>query len=177
MPRPEQLSIISPPRISRVEVTDTYERDVSEDAASVPTSRSSTAIASSAREAGTRRSGDRLPEPPMGARGFTPHRRPCGLCARARWTVHLSGTADPAFYAKQVIASLLKYGSHRLPPFFGGLTAYDGEANVAFDCPDIRAGSSTEVSRRATFLPAFGESVFRNDLCNADVDLGRFAHP
>ncbi len=30
------------------------------------------------------------------------------------------GQQTPAFYAKQVIASLLKYGKTLLPPFFGG---------------------------------------------------------
>ena len=43
------------------------------------------------------------------------------------------GQQTPSFYAKQVIASLLMYGKTLLPPFFGGLMAYDGEANIAFD--------------------------------------------
>src|SRR5215475_7762419 len=38
------------------------------------------------------------------------------------------GQQTPTYYAKQVIASLIKYGMDLLPPFFGGLMAYDAEA-------------------------------------------------
>jgi ornithine decarboxylase len=50
------------------------------------------------------------------------------------------GQQTPAFYAKQVVASLVKYGKDLLPPFFGGMVAYDGEANIAFDCPGHQGG-------------------------------------
>jgi ornithine decarboxylase len=83
------------------------------------------------------------------------------------------GQQTPAFYAKQVIASLVKYGRTLLPPFFGGLMAYDGEANVAFACPGHQGGQFYRKSPAGQlFFKHFGESVFRNDLCNADVDLG-----
>ena len=83
------------------------------------------------------------------------------------------GQQTPAFYAKQVIASLLKYGKTLLPPFFGGLMAYDGEANIAFDCPGHQGGQFYRKSPAGQlFFQHFGESIFRNDLCNADVDLG-----
>jgi len=83
------------------------------------------------------------------------------------------GQQTPAFYAKQVIASLVKYGRELLPPFFGGLMAYDGEANVAFACPGHQGGQFYRKSPTGQlFFKHFGESVFRNDLCNADVDLG-----
>jgi len=83
------------------------------------------------------------------------------------------GQQTPAFYAKQVIASLVKYGRDLLPPFFGGLMAYDGEANVAFDCPGHQGGQFYRKSPAGQlFFKHFGESIFRNDLCNADVDLG-----
>jgi ornithine decarboxylase len=83
------------------------------------------------------------------------------------------GQQTPAFYAKQVIASLLKYGKTLLPPFFGGLVAYDGEANIAFDCPGHQGGQFYSKSPAGQlFFKHFGESIFRNDLCNADVDLG-----
>ena len=37
----------------------------------------------------------------------------------------------------------------------------------------IRAASSTEKSPAGQlFFKHFGENIFRNDLCNADVDLG-----
>jgi ornithine decarboxylase len=83
------------------------------------------------------------------------------------------GQQTPAFYAKQVVASLLKYGKTLLPPFFGGLVAYDGEANIAFDCPGHQGGQFYRKSPAGQiFFKHFGESIFRNDLCNADVDLG-----
>src|SRR5205814_4426770 len=50
------------------------------------------------------------------------------------------GQQTPAFYAKQVIASLMDYGMTLLPPFFGELMAYDTEANIAFDCPGHQGG-------------------------------------
>jgi len=83
------------------------------------------------------------------------------------------GQQTPAFYAKQVIASLMMYGKTLLPPFFGGLMAYDGEANIAFDCPGHQGGQFYRKSPAGQlFFKHFGENIFRNDLCNADVDLG-----
>ena len=83
------------------------------------------------------------------------------------------GQQTPAFYAKQVVASVVKYGMSLLPPFFGGLVAYDAEANIAFDCPGHQGGQFYRKSPAGQlFFKHFGESVFRNDLCNADVDLG-----
>jgi ornithine decarboxylase len=83
------------------------------------------------------------------------------------------GNQTPAFYAKQVVGSLVKYGKGLLPPFFGGLMAYDGEANIAFDCPGHQGGQFYRKSPAGQlFFKHFGENVFRNDLCNADVDLG-----
>ena len=83
------------------------------------------------------------------------------------------GQQTPAFYAKQIVASLVNYGKTLLPPFFGGLMAYDGEANIAFDCPGHQGGQFYRKSPAGQlFFKHFGESIFRNDLCNADVDLG-----
>ena len=51
--------------------------------------------------------------------------------------------------------------------------AYDGEANIAFDCPGHQGGQFYRKSPPGQlFFKYFGESIFRNDLCNADVDLG-----
>jgi ornithine decarboxylase len=83
------------------------------------------------------------------------------------------GQQTPAFYAKQVVASVVHYGMSLLPPFFGGLAAYDGEANVTFACPGHQGGQFYRHSPAGQlFFKHFGEGVFRNDLCNADVDLG-----
>ena len=83
------------------------------------------------------------------------------------------GQQTPVFYAKQIISSLVNYGKTLLPPFFGGLMAYDGEANIAFDCPGHQGGQFYRKSPAGQlFFKYFGENIFRNDLCNADVDLG-----
>jgi ornithine decarboxylase len=83
------------------------------------------------------------------------------------------GQQSPAFYAKQVVASVIRYGMSLLPPFFGGLMAYDGEATIAFDCPGHQGGQFYRKSPPGQlFYRHFGENVFRNDLCNADVELG-----
>jgi arginine/lysine/ornithine decarboxylase len=83
------------------------------------------------------------------------------------------GQQTPAFYAKQVVASIVDYGMSLLPPFFGGLAAYDAEANVAFACPGHQGGQFYRKSPAGQlFFKHFGEQIFRNDLCNADVDLG-----
>jgi ornithine decarboxylase len=83
------------------------------------------------------------------------------------------GQQTPAYYAKQVIASLIDYGMSLLPPFFGGLLAYDYQANIAFACPGHQGGQFYNKSPAGQlFYKHFGESIFRNDLCNADIDLG-----
>ena len=60
-----------------------------------------------------------------------------------------------------------------LPPFFGGMMAYDVAANVAFACPGHQGGQFYRKSPAGQlFYKFFGEQIFRNDLCNADVELG-----
>jgi len=83
------------------------------------------------------------------------------------------GQQSPSFYAKQVVASVVHYGMSLLPPFFGKLMAYDGKATVAFDCPGHQGGQFYRKSPAGQlFYKHFGEAIFRNDLCNADVELG-----
>jgi ornithine decarboxylase len=95
-----------------------------------------------------------------------------GLTGEVDGYIYL-GQQTPAFYAKQVVASIVKYGMTLLPPFFGGLMAYDGEANVTFACPGHQGGQFYRKSPPGQlFFKHFGENAFRNDLCNADVDLG-----
>ena len=60
-----------------------------------------------------------------------------------------------------------------LPPFFGGLMAYDAEAKMSFACPGHQGGEFYRKSPAGQlFFKHFGEQIFRNDLCNADVELG-----
>ncbi len=95
-----------------------------------------------------------------------------GMSGEVEGFIYL-GQQTPAFYAKQVVASIVRYGMSLLPPFFGGLMAYDEEANIAFDCPGHQGGQFYRKSPAGQlFFKHFGECVFRNDLCNADVDLG-----
>jgi arginine/lysine/ornithine decarboxylase len=95
-----------------------------------------------------------------------------GMTGEVEGYIYL-GQQTPAFYAKQVVTSVIKYGMSLLPPFFGGLMAYDEAANIAFDCPGHQGGQFYRKSPAGQiFFKHFGERVFRNDLCNADVDLG-----
>src|SRR4030095_15395360 len=83
------------------------------------------------------------------------------------------GQQTPAFYAKQVLASIVDYGMTLLPPFFGGMVSYDSEANITFACPGHQGGQFYRKSPAGQlFFKHLGEGVFRNDLCNADVELG-----
>ena len=50
---------------------------------------------------------------------------------------------------------------------------YDSEGYIAFDCPGHQGGQFYRKSPAGQlFFKHFGEAIFRNDLCNADVDLG-----
>ena len=83
------------------------------------------------------------------------------------------GQQTPSYYARQVVASLVEYGTSLLPPFFGALVAYDRAANIEFDCPGHQGGQFYAKSPAGQlFFKHFGEGIFRNDLCNADVALG-----
>ncbi|MCG2593356.1 ornithine decarboxylase [Ramlibacter sp. XY19] len=157
-----------------VEVTDSFERDVSEDS----DVGAYIALIDGDRLAPARKLGETVR-----AIGF---RTPMWGLANAHRIADLAvegvnevdgyiylGQQSPAYYAKQVVASLIKYGMGLLPPFFAGLMAYDGEAMVAFDCPGHQGGQFYKKSPAGQmFFKYFGENVFRSDLCNADVALG-----
>jgi arginine/lysine/ornithine decarboxylase len=158
-----------------VEVSDRYERDVSEDAAvgayivSIDGDRREPArkLAQSVRDLGFRT--------PLWALADS-HKLSdvavLGSLGEVDGYIYL-GQQSPAFYAKQVVTSIIDYGTSLLPPFFGGMMAYDSEANVTFACPGHQGGQFYRKSPAGQlFFKYFGEQVFRNDLCNADVDLG-----
>src|SRR5437868_14216930 len=118
-----------------VEICDSFARDLSEDAS---------VGAYIALVDGERRDAARAAAQAVRALGFrTPlwaladsHRiadiAVFGMTGEVDGYIYL-GQQTPAFYAKQVIASLVDYGMSLLPPFFGGLMAYDSAANIAFD--------------------------------------------
>ncbi|HXK21565.1 MAG TPA: ornithine decarboxylase [Myxococcota bacterium] len=158
-----------------VEVTDRFERDVSEDAAvgayvaliDGERREKARALGRAVRECGFRT--------PLWALADSHRISDLGdfeLLGEVQGYIYL-GQQTPAYYAKQVIASLIDYGKSLLPPFFGGLVAYDAEANIAFDCPGHQGGQFYRKSPAGQlFFKHFGEGIFRNDLCNADVRLG-----
>ncbi len=158
-----------------IEISDRYDRDVSEDAAvgayiaSVDGKRLEPArkLAQAVRHIGFRT--------PLWAVADS-HRiadtAVAGMVGEVAGYIY-AGQQTPAFYAKQVIASLIDYGTSLLPPFFGGLMAYDAEANMSFACPGHQGGEFYRKSPAGQlFFKHFGDRIFRNDLCNADVDLG-----
>ncbi|GHZ42199.1 ornithine decarboxylase, inducible [Vibrio cholerae] len=60
-----------------------------------------------------------------------------------------------------------------LPPFFGTLKKYVDMGNSTFACPGHQGGQffrKHPVGRQ--FFDFFGETLFRSDMCNADVRLG-----
>jgi len=65
-----------------------------------------------------------------------------GLTGEVDGYIYL-GQQTPAFYAKEVIASIVEYGMKLLPPFFGGLVAYDAEPTSPSIARGIRAVNST----------------------------------
>jgi ornithine decarboxylase len=159
-----------------VEVTDTFDRDVSEDAdvgayiALVDGDRVEPAkvLGRKVREIGFKTPLWALAD----SRQISDIDVVGGLSGEVEGSIYL-GQQSSAFYAKQVVASVIKYGMSLLPPFFGGMMAYDAEANIAFDCPGHQGGQFYRKSPAGQlFFKYFGESIFRNDLCNADVDLG-----
>jgi hypothetical protein len=125
-----------------VEVSDRYDRDVAEDSevgayiASVDGDNraSARALAKAIRDCGFKT--------PLWALADTSHIADVsvlGMIGEVDGFIYL-GEQTPAFYAKQVIASLTSYGMSLLPPFFGGLMAYDAEARISFACPGHQGG-------------------------------------
>ena len=158
-----------------LEVTDRYDRDVYEDAA---VGAYVIAVDGERREPARelaraiRATGNRTPLWVLADSYRTQDIEDFKLAGEVAGFIYL-GQQTPAYYAKQVIASVVEYGMSLLPPFFGGLMAYDWEANIAFDCPGHQGGQFYKKSPAGQlFFKHLGEGVFRNDLCNADVDLG-----
>ncbi|CAD6551648.1 ornithine decarboxylase [Escherichia coli] len=76
-------------------------------------------------------------------------------------------------YSKQLEIAASNYEKELFPPFFKALVDYVNKGNSAFDCPGHQGG---EFFRRHPvgnqFVEYFGETLFRSDLCNADVAMG-----
>ncbi|MCF1426751.1 MAG: ornithine decarboxylase SpeF [Shewanella sp.] len=77
------------------------------------------------------------------------------------------------FHGNKIETALTRYQEQLLPAFFGTLKKYVAMGNTAFDCPGHQGGQfyrKHPVGHQ--FFEFFGETVFRSDMCNADVKLG-----
>ncbi|KFK94901.1 ornithine decarboxylase, partial [Serratia sp. Ag2] len=81
--------------------------------------------------------------------------------------------ATKAFYMAQLEAAADAYEQALLPPFFKTLKTYVEMENSTFACPGHQGG---EFFRKhpagRKFFEFYGETIFRSDMCNADVKLG-----
>ena len=65
------------------------------------------------------------------------------------------------------------YEAALLPPFFDTLTKYVAMENSTFACPGHQGGAFFKKHPAGRqFFEFFGETLFRADMCNADVKLG-----
>lgn len=70
-------------------------------------------------------------------------------------------------------AAAAHYEDTLLPPFFATLSTYVNMRNTTFACPGHQGGQffrKHPAGRR--FFEFYGETLFRSDICNADVKLG-----
>ncbi|WP_297891937.1 ornithine decarboxylase SpeF [Shewanella sp.] len=97
---------------------------------------------------------------------------PDDVCSSITGVFELCGD-NTDFYGKQVETAINKYEQALLPPFFGTLKKYVEMGNSTFACPGHQGGQffrKHPVGRQ--FFDFFGETIFRADMCNADVKLG-----
>ncbi|MDI5875279.1 ornithine decarboxylase SpeF [Shewanella xiamenensis] len=97
---------------------------------------------------------------------------PDDICSSITGVFELCGS-NTDFYGKQVETAIKKYEQALLPPFFGTLKKYVEMGNSTFACPGHQGGQffrKHPVGRQ--FFDFFGETIFRSDMCNADVKLG-----
>ncbi|WP_145512734.1 ornithine decarboxylase SpeF [Yersinia kristensenii] len=77
------------------------------------------------------------------------------------------------FYGKQLESSAEKYEKELLPPFFNTLKKYVEMGNSTFACPGHQGGQFFRKHPAGRqFFDFYGETIFRSDMCNADVKLG-----
>lgn len=82
-------------------------------------------------------------------------------------------SGDETLFAHRIEAAAARYEATMLPPFFRALTQYVKAGHSQFDCPGHQGGAFFRQHPAGRALYDFyGETVFRSDLCNADVALG-----
>lgn len=92
-----------------------------------------------------------------------------------RHRAHIIDTdvAQRESYMKDIASAAAEYEKKLLPPFFGALLEYVESQPVQFDCPGHQGGRFyTRHPAGKAFVDFYGETIFRSDLCNADVELG-----
>lgn len=77
------------------------------------------------------------------------------------------------YYDRQIEEAAQQYEKSVLPPFFRALSDYVYAGKSQFDCPGHQGGQffMRHPAGRA-MIDFYGETIFRSDLCNADVALG-----
>ena len=81
--------------------------------------------------------------------------------------------ADEDFFIRQLLDAATGYEEKILPPFFRSLRTYVQSGMEQFDCPGHQGGAFFRRHPAGReFVNFFGETIFRADLCNADVAMG-----
>ncbi|MBY6355497.1 Orn/Lys/Arg decarboxylase N-terminal domain-containing protein, partial [Enterobacter sichuanensis] len=97
---------------------------------------------------------------------------PADYLSRIHGVFEYSDTSND-FYGRQLEAAAQKYETQLRPPFFRALVDYVKQGNSAFDCPGHQGGQFFRRHPAGNqFVDFFGETLFRADLCNADVAMG-----
>ncbi|RRV04589.1 ornithine decarboxylase [Pseudomonas sp. v388] len=92
--------------------------------------------------------------------------------------LQVNGVFDPTrnnaqYYGNQLETAAKAYEASMLPPFFDSLKRYTESANATFACPGHQGGQFFRKHPAGRqFFDFFGETLFRADMCNADVMLG-----
>ncbi len=81
--------------------------------------------------------------------------------------------ADEDFFIRQLLDAASGYEEKLLTPFFRRLRHYVQQGMEQFDCPGHQGGAFFRRHPAGReFVNFFGETIFRADLCNADVAMG-----
>ncbi|WP_397448366.1 ornithine decarboxylase [Pseudomonas sp. NA-150] len=83
------------------------------------------------------------------------------------------GLDNAEFYGNKLETAASQYEDGLLPPFFGALKRYVERGNSTFACPGHQGGRFFRKHPAGRqFFEFFGETLFRADRCNADVEMG-----
>src|SRR5476651_566711 len=83
------------------------------------------------------------------------------------------GSDSAEFYGDKLETAARRYEEDLLPPFFGALKHYEERGNSTFACPGHQGGQFFRKHPAGRqFFDFFGETLFRADRCNADVEMG-----